>query len=66
MSKALRRQNLFVKNIPPEVVTDKQLEQFFSKFGKVKNAKVYVTETDEQDEVTNILEKETKRFVGLG
>ena len=58
MSKALRRQNLFVKNIPPEVVTDKQLEQFFSKFGKVKNAKVYVQETnaDSQDEATNILE----------
>ena len=53
LTKALLWQNLYVKNIHPDVITDEELEKFFSKFGKVTNARVYIYETEETDPIGN-------------
>lgn len=38
LTKSLLKQNLYIKNLPPDVIKDEELEKFFSQFGKVKNA----------------------------
>ena len=57
LTKALLKQNLYVKNLPPDVIKDEELEKFFSQFGKVKNARVYIYETEEKDPIGNPIYK---------
>lgn len=47
------KQNLYVKNLPIDVLKDEELKKFFSQFGLVKNARVYIEETGEKDPVGN-------------
>jgi len=52
LTKALIKQNLYIKNLPPDVIKDEELFDFFNKnFGKVKNAKVYVMDSGEKNEI---------------
>ena len=53
LTKSLMKQNLYVKNLPIDVIKDDELFKFFSKFAKVKNARVYIQETEEKDPVGN-------------
>jgi|JI8StandDraft_1071087.scaffolds.fasta_scaffold366182_2 RNA recognition motif-containing protein len=49
LERQLKKQNLFVQNIPEDVTEDRELKEFFEKFGRVKNAKVITKQigTDE-------------------
>jgi RNA recognition motif-containing protein len=42
-----------VKNLPETLIKDEDLKNFFSKFGPVKNAKVFVQETGDKDPIGN-------------
>jgi RNA recognition motif-containing protein len=42
MSKALLKQNLYIKGLSELLIKDDDLKKFFEQFGKVKNAKVYL------------------------
>lgn len=42
-----------MKNLPPDLIKDEELAEFFSKFGKVKNARVYIYDTEEKDQIGN-------------
>lgn len=53
MSKAMLKQNLYVKGLPDSLTRDDELKKFFERFGKVKNAKVYIMDTGEKDLIGN-------------
>lgn len=53
LSKALLKQNLHVKGLDPNLIKDEDLKKFFEQFGKVKNAKVFIKDTGEKDQIGN-------------
>jgi len=53
LTKQLQKQNLYVKNLPETLVKDEDLKKFFEKFGRVKNAKVFVQDTGMKDAIQN-------------
>lgn len=57
MSKALLKQNLYIKGLSELLIKDDDLKKFFEQFGKVKNAKVYLQDTGEKDPIGNPIMK---------
>ncbi len=53
VQKTYLKQNLYVRGLPDSLIRDDELKKYFEKFGKVKNAKVYVYDTDEKDPIGN-------------